>query len=87
MPILLRHKGLRVLVNLGDHDPIHVHVVDGEPEVKIDISGEVAQVLEKGRKHQNTTKAKHTRAAIALCTRKLAILESRSSEVLYLMKP
>ena len=52
MPILLRDKGLRVLVNPGDHDPLHVHVINGELEVKIDISGEAAQVLEKGHKHR-----------------------------------
>ena len=60
MPILLRDKGLRVLVNPGDHEPLHVHVINGELEVKIDISGEVAQELENGHKHRNTTTAKHT---------------------------
>ncbi|MEM8503855.1 MAG: DUF4160 domain-containing protein [Cyanobacteria bacterium P01_D01_bin.1] len=35
---------MRVLVNPGDHNPIHVHVVSGELEVKIDISGDEAQV-------------------------------------------
>ena len=80
MPILLRHEGLRVLVNPGDHNPLHVHVIDGELEVKIDISGEVVQVLEKGRKHQNTTTAKHTRAAIALCQANLPYLKAEAAK-------
>lgn len=80
MPILLRDKGLRVLVNPGDHEPLHVHVINGELEVKIDISGEAAQVLEKGHKHRNTTTAKHTRAAIALCQANLPYLKAEASK-------
>ena len=38
MPILLRENNIRVLVNSGDHEPLHVHVIDGGLEVKIDIS-------------------------------------------------
>ena len=86
MPILLRANNIRVLVNPGDLEPLHVHVIDGELEVKIDISGDEASVLEKGRKHQNTTTAKHTREAIGLVSGQLAILESRSGEVLCLTR-
>ena len=80
MPILLRHKSLRVLVNPGDHNPLHVHVIDGELEVKIDISGEAAQMLEKGRKRQITTTAKHTREAIALCQANLPYLKLEAAK-------
>jgi hypothetical protein len=80
MPILLRHKGLRILVNPGDHDPLHVHVIDGKLEVKRDISGEEARVLEKGRKYQNTTTAKHTSEAIALCQANLPYLKAEAAK-------
>lgn len=67
MPILLRDKNLRVLVNPGDHNPLHVHVINSDLEVKVDISGDEVCVLEKGHKHRNTTTAKHTKMALALC--------------------
>jgi len=78
MPILLRDKSLRVLVNPGDHEPLHVHVISPEFEIKIDISGDQACVLEKGHKHQNTTNAKHTRAALALCQANLQYLKAEA---------
>lgn len=80
MPILLRHRSLRVLVNPGDHEPLHVHVIDGELEVKIDISGKEARILEKGRKHRNTTTAQHTREAIALCQANLSYLKVEAAK-------
>jgi hypothetical protein len=80
MPILIRYEGLRVLVNPGDHDPIHVHVINGELEVKIDISGDEAKVLEKGHKHQNTTTAQHTREAIGLCQANLPYLKAEAAK-------
>ena len=80
MPILLRENSIRVLVNPGDHEPLHVHVINGELEVKVDISGDEVTVLEKGRKHQNTTTAKHTRAAIALCQANLPYLKSEATK-------
>ncbi|PSR15475.1 hypothetical protein C8255_22920 [filamentous cyanobacterium CCP3] len=78
MPILLRDKNLRVLVNPGDHNPFHVHVISSEFEVKIDISGDAACVLEKGQKHQNMTNAQHTRAALALCQANLQYLKAEA---------
>lgn len=75
MPVLLRDNSIRVLVNPGDHDPLHVHVISGTLEVKIDISGEVARVLEKGHKHRNTTTAKHTQMALAICQANLPYLK------------
>ncbi len=80
MPILLRDKNLRVLVNPGDHDPVHVHVINGELEVKIDISGNEVCVLEKGHKHQNTTSAKHTKIALALCQANLQYLKEEAEK-------
>ena len=80
MPILLRENNIRVLVNPGDHEPLYVHVIDGELEVKIDISGDEASVLEKGRKHQNTTTAKHTREAIGLCQANLSYLKAEAAK-------
>jgi hypothetical protein len=80
MPILLRYKGLKVLVNPGDHEPLHVHVINGELEVKIDISNEEVQVLEKGHKHQNTTTTQHTREAIALCQANLSYLKAEAAK-------
>lgn len=80
MPILLRENNIRVLVNPGDHEPLHVHVIEGELEVKIDISGNEVTVLEKGRKHQSTTTAKHTRAAISLCQAHLPYLKAEAAK-------
>lgn len=80
MPIVLRYKHLRVLVNPGDHDPLHVHVISSEFEVKIDISEDEACVLEKGQKHQNTTNTKYTKAALALCQANLQYLKTEAQK-------
>ena len=80
MPILLRNNSIKVLVNPGDHDPLHVHVISGKLEVKIDISGEVACVLEKGHKHQNTTTTKHTKMALAICQANLQYLKEAAEQ-------
>jgi hypothetical protein len=80
MPVLLKYNSLRVLVNPGDHNPLHVHVIDGDLEIKIDISGEEARVLEKGRKHQNTTTAKHTKESLALCQANLSYLKVEAAK-------
>ena len=63
------------MVNPGDHNPLHVHVISAELEVKIDISGDQARVLEKGQKHQNTTNPRHIKMAIALCQTHLQYLQ------------
>ena len=80
MPILLRDKNLRVLVNLGDHNPLHVHVISGELEVKIDISGNEVCVLEKGHRHRNTTTTKHPKMALALCQANLQYLQQEAQK-------
>lgn len=80
MPILLRAQTLRVLVNPGDHYPLHVHVISGEYEVKIDISGDEVCVLAKGHKHRNTTTAKHTKMALALCQANLQYLKEEAEK-------
>jgi hypothetical protein len=77
MSILLGDKNLRVLVNPGDHNPLHVHVISREFEVKIDISGEQACVSEKGQKHQGSTGAVPSQFAIS---------KNRSPEILCLAK-
>ena len=80
MPVLLRDKKLRILVNPGDHEPLHVHVIDGELEIKIDISGDSACVLEKGHKHRNTTNAKHTKRALEICQANLSYLREEAKK-------
>jgi len=80
MPILLRDRNLRILVNPGDHDPLHVHVISGDLEVKIDISEDNVCVLEKGHKHRNTTTPKHTKMALALCQANLSYLQKEAKK-------
>jgi hypothetical protein len=55
-------------------------LISGEFEVKIDISGEEACVLEKGHKHQNSTNVKHTRAALTLCQANLQFLKTEAQK-------
>jgi hypothetical protein len=53
------------------------------------ISGEEACVLEKGQEHQNTTNAKHNKAALALCQANLQYLKTEAQkypEILCLAK-
>lgn len=80
MPILLRDKNLKVLVNPGNHNPLHVHVISGELEIKIDISGDEVCVLEKGHRHRNTTNAQHTKIALALCQANLQYLQEEAQK-------
>lgn len=80
MPVLIRDNNLRVFVIPGDHDPMHVHVIDGELDVKIDISENEVCVLEKGRKHRNTTNHRHTKRALSLCQTNLLYLRKEAQK-------
>lgn len=68
------------MVNPGDHEPLHVHVIDGELEVKIDISRDEVCVLEKGQKRRNTITSKHTKTVLALCQANLKYLQEEAQK-------
>ena len=49
MAEVFRSDGCVIRVFSDDHEPAHVHVSSAEQEIKIDISGVVAAVLESGK--------------------------------------
>ena len=52
LPEIFRIDGCVVKVFSDDHALAHVHVSSAEQEIKIDISGKKAVVLESGRKRR-----------------------------------
>lgn len=72
MAEVFRTDGCVVKVFSDDHQPAHVHVSSAEQEIKIDISGPVAVVLESGKKRRQSADAKFTRQALQLVEGRLA---------------
>ncbi|MEL6777708.1 MAG: DUF4160 domain-containing protein [Cyanobacteria bacterium J06597_16] len=72
MPEIFRADGCVVKVFINDHDPAHVHVTSAEYEIKVDISGPVAVVLDSGKKHRQNADAKFTKKALRLVNARLA---------------
>lgn len=57
MPTVLRQEGYDIVIRSNDHDPVHVHVFEGEGEAKINLDPvEVKQVW--NMKRQVARKAK-----------------------------
>lgn len=76
MPILIRFAGkVRIIVYPGDHPPTHVHVKDDQYEVKVDISGDTAQLMRPSKKARFKTTPKFTEKALQLCQANLDFLK------------
>lgn len=71
MAEVFRIDGCVVKVFSNDHDPAHVHVSSAEQEVKIDISGPIAVVLESGKKKRQRASAKFTKQALQIVNARL----------------
>lgn len=78
MPIILRIDGTRIVVNLGDHLPTHVHVQnkDKSLEVKIDISGDTAEAMRPAKDERIKTTPAFTKLASKLCQDNLQFLQN-----------
>jgi hypothetical protein len=50
MPTLLHLFGLRFYFYLRDHEPIHIHVENGDGEAKFEIQSDVKLIYNKGLK-------------------------------------
>lgn len=57
MPTIFEIFGLRFFFYSEDHSPIHVHVVKGDDEAKIEIEPEVRLVYNHGLKAKDMKKA------------------------------
>ena len=66
---------MRIIVYPGDHPPNHVHVKDNRYEVKINISGDTAQVMRPSKKERFRTTPKFTEKALQLCQANLEFLK------------
>ena len=68
--------GCVVKVFNNDHDPPHVHVSSAEQEIRVDVSGQEAIVLDYGRKRRQTADAKFTKKALRLVNAHLAEVQA-----------
>ncbi len=57
MPTIINIFGLRFFFYSEEHLPIHVHVVDGDGRVKIQIYPEIKLVSNEGMKPRNVKRA------------------------------
>ena len=66
---------MRIIVYPGDHPPTHVHVKDDQYEVKVDISGDTAQVMHPSKKERFKTTSQFTAKVLQLCQANLDFLK------------
>lgn len=59
MPTILRKNGFRVVIYFDDHLPAHVHVMNADSEVKIDLgsSANPPQIIQLNGKRGDAVKA------------------------------
>jgi hypothetical protein len=59
MPTILRQTGFRVVIYLDDHLPAHVHVINANSEVKIDLGDAInpPQIIESRGQRRDAAKA------------------------------
>ncbi len=77
MPKILRlNGGMSVIAYPGDHSPPHVHVKskDGSLEVKVDISGDMAELMKPAKDERIKTNNAFTKRALAGCQENLDYL-------------
>ena len=66
MALVFKRKGITVTVKTRDHRPPHVHVDSPSGSVKVDISGEVPQLMLSGKKKRIKSSASFEREALKL---------------------
>lgn len=71
MAEIFRADGCVVKVFSNDHVPAHVHVSSAEQEIKIDISGTEATVLESGKRRRKAD-ARFAKRALRLVNNRFA---------------
>ena len=71
MAEIFRSDGCVVKIYSNDHAPAHVHVSSAEQEVRIDVSGLEAVVLESGKKRKQNVDARFIRKALRLVNDRL----------------
>lgn len=57
MPTIFEIFGLRFFFFSDDHNPIHVHVIKGDDDAKIEIEPEIKLVYNRGLKAQDVKRA------------------------------
>lgn len=57
MPTIFEIFGLRFFFFSEDHNPIHVHVVKGDDDAKIEIEPEIKLIYNRGLKKQDVKRA------------------------------
>jgi len=57
MPTIFELFGLRFFFFAGDHEPIHVHVVKGQDNAKIEIEPEIRLIYNHGLTAQDIKRA------------------------------
>ena len=57
MPTIFELFGLRFFFYADEHSPIHVHIVKGDAEAKIEIDLEIKLIYNRGLKAQDVRRA------------------------------
>lgn len=57
MPTIFELFGLRFFFYADEHSPIHVHIVKGDAEAKIEIDPEIKLIYNQGLKVQDVRRA------------------------------
>jgi len=68
---VFRSDGCVVKIFSDDHDPAHVHVSSAEQEIRIDVSGVEAVVLDSGKKRRQSADAKFIKKSLRLVNSRL----------------
>lgn len=73
MALVFKQNGITVTVQTRDHRPSHVHVDSPDESVRVDISGEVPQLLLTGKKRRVKTTEAFEREALKMVANNLEI--------------
>ena len=74
MAEIFRLNGFKVVIFSDDHDPPHVHIRKGEFEVKIDISGERAELMVGEEKSRRAADKKLRKQALRIADDNIEML-------------
>lgn len=74
MAEVFRLNGFKVVIFSDDHDPPHVHIRKGDFEVKIDISGEEAELMGGEANSKRAADKKLRKQALKIANDNLAML-------------
>ncbi|MEL6468300.1 MAG: DUF4160 domain-containing protein [Cyanobacteria bacterium J06614_10] len=74
MAEILRIDGFKIVIFSDDHNPAHVHVRKGEFEVKINISGDRAELMSGEENSKRAANRKLRRQAVEIVNDNLKML-------------